>query len=103
MPAGLLSYNHLNGSLNRSPRRARIFPSPWRFEEFQDGYRILDANGCVLAYVVASEQSAPEKGLTADEAWRLARVIASLPELIKETSPDLEQRSWWKWLKPRSN
>jgi len=100
-----LSDNHHNEQLSCSPHAARIFPSPWRFEEFRDGYRILDANDRVLAYVVASQQIADieSKGLTLDEAWRLARVIAGLPDLIQGTPPDHTKRSWWTWLKPRSN
>jgi hypothetical protein len=64
----------------------RSFPAPWHFEEIPEGYRVLDANDRILAYVVASDQPAEDqsKGLTRDEAWRIARVILSLPELIKK-------------------
>jgi hypothetical protein len=105
MPPEMLSYNQLDEPLSFSPQATRSFPPPWRFEQFPEGYRILDANDCVLAYVVATEQTAdaaPNR-LSLDEAWRLARVIASLPDLIKETPPGHTQRSWWKWLTPRSN
>jgi hypothetical protein len=36
----------------------RSFPGPWYFEEISEGYRVLDANDRVLAYVVASDQPA---------------------------------------------
>ena len=83
----------------------RSFPAPWRFEEFSDGYRVLDADNRVLAYVLASDHTAEDpRQLTREEALRVARVIASLPDLIKE-GPGTEQtqHSWWKWLTPRSN
>jgi hypothetical protein len=62
----------------------RSFPAPWRLEEILEGYRILDANDCVLAYVVARDQRAEDqaKGLSRDEAWRIARVISSLPDVL---------------------
>jgi hypothetical protein len=50
----------------------------------------------VLAYVVAGgpskEQSA---GLTLEEARRIARVIASLPNLILKAPTGRTKRSWW--------
>jgi hypothetical protein len=66
----------------------RSFPAPWRLEEILEGYRILDANDCVLAYVVARDQRAEDqaKGLSRDEAWRIARVISSLPDVLKSRS-----------------
>jgi hypothetical protein len=48
----------------------RKFPAPWRLESIPEGYRVLDANGIVLAYVVAQAG-----GLTLDEARRIAGVI----------------------------
>jgi len=108
MPLEARKYNDHDEEVNYSPRAARIFPRPWRFEEFPEGYRVLDANGCVLAYVVANagEQKAnsDSKKLTADEAWRIAHVIASLPDLIKGPVWGSEaQRSWWRWLKRRAH
>jgi hypothetical protein len=105
MPVEMLSYSRLDEPLNCSPQTARSFPPPWRFEEFPEGYRVLDAHDRVLAYVVASQQiaDAESKQLSLDEAWRLARVIAGLPDLVKETPLGHTRRSWWKWLKSRSN
>jgi hypothetical protein len=96
----MLSYSQPDEPLSWSPQETRIFPSPWRVEEFPEGYRILDRNDCVLAYVIDSEQipGAESKGLTQQEACRIARVIASLPEIIKETPPGHMQWYWWKWV-----
>jgi hypothetical protein len=83
----------------------RSFPGPWYFEEISEGYRVLDANDRVLAYVVASDQSAGEqsKALTRDEAWQIARVISSLPDVIKNTPAGHTKWSWLKWPKLGSN
>jgi hypothetical protein len=64
----------------------RIFPAPWRFDEIREGYRVLDANGIVLAYVVARDPSVrgQASGLTRDEARRIAGVISSMPAVLKK-------------------
>jgi hypothetical protein len=100
----MLSYGQVDEELSRSMRADRIFPSPWRAEQFSEGYCVLDANNCVLAYVVAGEQIADavqRNGLSLEEASRIARVIAGLPELIPETPAHPKQWSWSKWLSPR--
>jgi hypothetical protein len=99
-----LSYGQADDQLNCSPRAERIFPPPWRAEEFSDGYCVLDANNCVLAYVVAGEQiadAAERNGLTLQEASRIARVIAGLPDLIPDIPAHQPHGSWSKWLNPR--
>jgi hypothetical protein len=48
-------------------------------ESIPEGYRVLDANGIVLAYVVAQAG-----GLTLDEARRIAGVISSIPVVLKK-------------------
>jgi hypothetical protein len=65
----------------------RSFPAPWHFEEIPQGYRVLDANDRVLAYVIGSDQptEGQSKGLTREEAWRIAGIISSLPDLIRPT------------------
>jgi hypothetical protein len=67
----------------------RNFPPPWRFEEIQGGYRVLDANDQALAYVYADDsQDAHRAGaLTWKEAWLVARAIARLPEVMHQVSP----------------
>jgi len=99
----ILSDAQSDEQLNCSPQADRIFSSPWRAEEFSDGYCVLDANNCVLAYVVAGEQiadAAERNGLTLEEASRFARVIAGLPDLIPETPAHQPQWWWSKWLSP---
>jgi hypothetical protein len=67
----------------------RSFPAPWRFEQMQDGYCVLDANNQVLAYVYADDsQDAHHAGvLTWKEAWLVARAIARLPEVMHQGGP----------------
>jgi len=63
----------------------RTFPAPWRFIETENGYCILDATGQALAYVFADEPNDQGEvvGLTWDDAWRVARVISTVPEVLK--------------------
>jgi hypothetical protein len=64
----------------------RRFPRPWRFEPIPGGYRVLDANGLVLAHVYGEPPNAvatsPNR-LTDDEARRISMLIARLPELVE--------------------
>jgi hypothetical protein len=51
--------------------RMRRFPAPWTVEALDGGFKIVDANGQVLAYVYghANERDAAiAKALTLDEA-----------------------------------
>jgi hypothetical protein len=53
------------------------------------GYVVRDANGQVLAYLYSRENAAEArqaKVLTADEARRIARNIARLPELLGKSA-----------------
>jgi hypothetical protein len=79
-------------------RDDRTFPGPWNIDQIPQGYRVLDANHRVLAYVVTSDQGTKHQsgGLTPEEARRIARVISSLPDLITESPAGRTKRSWWK-------
>jgi hypothetical protein len=96
-----LSSSEPDVSVSCSPKPARIFPAPWRVEEFSEGYCVRDAQARVLAYVVVNEQieGAASNLLSREDAGRIARFFASLPDLIRETPPAPNQRSWWKWHK----
>src|SRR6478736_4387265 len=64
----------------------RRFPRPWRFEPIPGGYRVMDANGLVLAQVYGEPPNAvatsPSR-LTDDEARRISKLVARLPELVE--------------------
>jgi hypothetical protein len=83
----------------------RTFPGPWTFDEIPQGYRVLDADNRVLAYVLASTQIQEDRSEepTQDEAWRIARLISSLPDLRRESPTRCLRRSWWEmvygWLR----
>jgi hypothetical protein len=64
---------------------SRRFPAPWRTAKITGGYVVRDANGWALAYLYSrgNEAEAQQaKMLTKDEARRIARNIARLPELL---------------------
>ena len=61
------------------------FPPPWTVESLDGGFKVIDSNGMSLCYVyghtdVSDAQIA--KGLTLDEARRIAANIAKLPVLL---------------------
>jgi hypothetical protein len=64
----------------------RRFPRPWRFDSIPGGYRVIDANGLALAQVYGEPPDAiaiSDKRLTNNEAEKIARLIARLPELVE--------------------
>src|SRR5262245_26436239 len=64
----------------------RRFPRPWRFEPIPGGYRVVDANGLALAHVYGQPPDAvafSNMRLTNDEARRISKLIARLPELVE--------------------
>ena len=63
----------------------RRFPPPWTVEQIAGGYKVKDANGQSLAYVYGRETRADADTanvLTMDEARRIARNIAKLPNYL---------------------
>jgi hypothetical protein len=75
----------------------RRFPPPWRTERNQHGFVVLDANGLQLASVYCRDDLHEnrwddyKKHLTSDEARRIAKGIARLPELLRR-EPEFEVR-----------
>jgi hypothetical protein len=64
----------------------RRFPKPWMVEPVPCGYRVIDANGIVLAHVYGQPDGAiavSETRLTNDEARRISKLISRLPELVE--------------------
>ena len=64
----------------------RRFPKPWTVEPIPSGYRVIDANGIVLAHVYGQPEgaiAASATRLTNDEARRISKLIARLPELVE--------------------
>ena len=72
-----------------SSDQKRRFPPPWKVEASKDQYRVTDANGITLACVYsrddlhASQWGYYQAHLTSDEARRIAKAIARLPEFLK--------------------
>ena len=63
----------------------RRFPSPWIVEALDGGYKVVDANKQAIAYVYGcadKRDAKPLRGLTLDEARRVAANIAKLPKLL---------------------
>ena len=63
----------------------RRFPAPWTVESIPGGFKVLDADGQSLAYVYGhadARHAQIAKGLTLDEARRIASNIANLPTLL---------------------
>ena len=73
-------------------QHTRRFPPPWTTEEIPGGYKVKDANGQSLAYIYGRETQADAdiaRGLTMDEARRIASNIAKLPSfLMAQMLPD---------------
>jgi hypothetical protein len=72
----------------------RRFPKPWTVEPMPSGYRVVDANGVVLAYVYGQPDGSiahSDTRLTSDEARRISKLIARLPELVEGEGPQQGQ------------
>ena len=67
----------------------RRFPPPWSVEDTGTGsaFVVMDGSGQKLAYVYYEEEPGRRsagKMLTKDEAWRIARNFAKLPDLLRK-------------------
>ena len=60
----------------------RHFPAPWSLEEQADCVIVRDHNGQALTYVYFKDEPLRRSGgksLSRDEAWRIAAIMANLP------------------------
>lgn len=92
--------------LSREPKRR--FPPPWTVETDGEVFRVLDANGIVVATCYSRDDLHRQRWadytrhLTSDEARRIACTIARLPELLnkhpafQERGPVIQHRRHWK-------
>jgi hypothetical protein len=67
----------------------RRFPPPWKVEALDGGFKVVDANKQAVAYVYGhadKRDAETAKGLTLDEARRIASNIAKLPSLLSKRS-----------------
>jgi hypothetical protein len=65
---------------------SRRFPKPWTVEPIPTGYWVIDGNGVVLAHLYGQPDGAiavSNTRLTNDEARRVSKLIARLPELVE--------------------
>jgi hypothetical protein len=63
----------------------RRIPPPWTAKPIPGGWRVDDASGLPLAYLYGrDDQGVNTNMLTVDEARRIARNIARLPELLRK-------------------
>jgi hypothetical protein len=76
----------------------RRFPPPWPVERTQHGYVVKDANGVVLASIYcrddlhAAQFDDYRKHLTSDEARRIAKAIARIPDFLQVHPEFVERR-----------
>lgn len=67
----------------------RRFPPPWHVKEHEEAYSVSDASGFAFLHLYFETRTivgTSRDRLTKDQARRLAKNIAKLPELLK-TSP----------------
>jgi hypothetical protein len=69
---------------------ARRFPAPWVTEEDKDCFRVKDASGFMIRVVLHREDlqnrgyQYASASMTRDEARRIAKAAARLPEILKK-------------------
>lgn len=62
------------------------FPAPWKVEETSGGYRVVAANGRIVAFLYGEDEATRRDVLrypTFAEARAIAKAIAALPRLMK--------------------
>ena len=64
----------------------RQFPPPWKVEEHEESYVVVDGLGQRLAYLYFEDESIRQGilgRLSRDDAWRIARPITRIPALLR--------------------
>ena len=85
------------------PRRR--FSAPWSFAKTRHGYEVRDLNGILLVSIYARDNPHTrrwadyQKYLTSDEAWRIAKAVARIPELLNRHHPGFEASDNPRWSK----
>jgi hypothetical protein len=67
-----------------APRRR--YPPPWRIQENDESYVVLDANGQRLAFIYFEDEPVRQstmKRIGKADAWQLARAITRIPGLLR--------------------
>ncbi len=63
----------------------RRFPAPWTVEKIAGGFKVVDSNKQTIAYIYGHadrRDAETAKGLSLDEARRVASNISKLPTLL---------------------
>ena len=86
-----MDFDFQNNTGPLAPEPPRRMPAPWSVQKIAGGFVVVDAGGRRLAFVYADpdQHGANTDMLTPDEARRVARNIARLPELMGRRPPSL--------------
>jgi hypothetical protein len=71
-------------SSGMAPRRR--YPPPWRIQENDESYIVMDASGQRLAFIYFEDEPVRQssmKRISKDDAWQLARAIVRMPGLLQ--------------------
>ena len=71
-------------SSDMAPRRR--YPPPWRIQENDESYIVMDASGQRLAFIYFEDEPVRQssmKRISKDDAWQLARAIVRIPGLLQ--------------------
>jgi hypothetical protein len=61
------------------------FPAPWCVQKIAGGFLIRDDNGKPIARVFGQKKPIRPDAMTLDQAEEMALIIATLPEILRES------------------
>ena len=61
------------------------FPAPWCVEKIAGGFVVCDENGRRIARVYGQENPILPDAMTLDQAEEMARTIATMPAILRES------------------